>query len=101
VPPLYVRRLKMKITRFSPIHAHRCMEIFLTNQGRFFDPSEMPMLRSFLENDSLTEEFYVIVEDELVIGCGGLEWIGDGQVNLTWGNGSPEFSWQRIWKSPA
>lgn len=78
-------RLKMKITRFNRLHAHRCMEIFLTNQGKFFDPSEMAMLRSFLENEKLTEEFYVIAEDEDVIGCGGFELTGQGQVDLTWG----------------
>ncbi len=75
----------MKITRFSRSLAHRCTDIFLTNQGKLFDPSEMTLLRSFLGNDKLTEEFYVIAEDDVVIGCGGFELTGRGQVDLTWG----------------
>lgn len=75
----------MHITRFSRAHLPRCIEIFLTNQGKYFAPGELAMFRAYLENDRLTQDYDVIIEADLVIGCGGVELTQQGQVNLTWG----------------
>ena len=75
----------MQITRFNNQLASRCIEIFLSNQGRFFDRSEFEMYESFLKNERLTAEYYVASEKSVIIGCGGFEMTGAQQVDLNWG----------------
>lgn len=75
----------MQITRFNKQLASRCIEIFLSNLGKFFDPSEFEMFESFLKNERLIEEFYVAAEENVIVGCGGFELTGPQQVDLNWG----------------
>ncbi len=74
-----------KIVKFAQNVESRCIEIFLSNQGKYFDQSELTMFSDFLKNESLTEEFYTIMEDGIILGCGGIEKTGPKQVDLTWG----------------
>jgi ribosomal protein S18 acetylase RimI-like enzyme len=75
----------MKITRFSKDKTDRCIEIFLTNKGKFFDASELKMFSAFLKNEKLIRDFYVIESSGTVFGCGGFEKSGTEQVDLVWG----------------
>jgi len=75
----------MQITRFNKQLTSHCIEIFLSNEGRFFDQSEFGMYESFLKNERLTAEYYIASEESVIIGCGGFEMIGAHQVDLNWG----------------
>ena len=75
----------MNISPFKQLDSPRLLEIFLSNQGKYFDESEITMFTNFLENNELTQEFYTIAEKERIIGCGGFERTAPKQFDLTWG----------------
>ena len=75
----------MKISRFQEDDGAECLDNFLSNQGKYFDKSEYEMFSRFLKNRNLIEEFFTIVDEGRILGCGGFERTGPEQFDLTWG----------------
>ena len=61
-----------------------CVEIFRSNQPRFFADEEFEDFVSFLNN--LPCSYFCLIDDEIVIGCGGYFINEDEQVaGMAWG----------------
>ena len=43
------------------------------------------MFESFLKNEKLTENFYVVAEGVTIVSCGGFEMTAPHQMDLNWG----------------
>ncbi len=74
----------MKIRDYTPTDSDRCVEIFKSNQPKFFADNELPDFVEFL--GGTPHPYYCLVEDETIVGCGGY-WIHKDvrKAVLTWG----------------
>jgi hypothetical protein len=62
--------MTVQIRMYQPEDKPACIEIFKSNQPRFFADDELEEFVSFL--DELPCPYLCLVHDETVVGCGGL-----------------------------
>ena len=70
--------------RYSAVHREGCLAVFDSNADRYFAPFERDLFAEFLDARALSEPFFVVLESERVIGCGGY-YRQDGTIYLNWG----------------
>lgn len=77
------------IRAYQPTDRRGCIDAFKTNVPKFFTEDEITDFENFLlklENGSIQTHFYVVEENNTIIGCGGF---GDkdntGVISLAWG----------------
>ncbi len=74
----------MEIHPYSEEFFDQCIAIFLSNQDRYFADYELDEYTVFLQRVAHTESYFVGIEQQRVIACGGFEeW--DDEMVLTWG----------------
>jgi len=74
----------MEIQPYSATHFEQCVAIFISNIDKFFAEYELAEFRTFLDYAATSNTYYVVVEDDAVVACGGYE-IFNEQMALTWG----------------
>ena len=74
----------MKICDYISTDKQQCIDIFKSNQPKFFADHELDDFVDFLDEDP--QPYYCLVDDGAVVGCGGF-WIHASarQAVLTWG----------------
>jgi len=74
----------MKIKAYSQNNFGQCIELFLSNRDKYFADYELEEYKSFLSEAAYTKSYFVLIEKDEVIGCGG--YIKEnGEIILTWG----------------
>lgn len=73
---------------YTPADKADCLALFDGNCPPFFDPGERPLFEAFLDDPA--GEYFVLVEDKRVLGCGGFtidldEATGERSARFTWG----------------
>jgi ribosomal protein S18 acetylase RimI-like enzyme len=72
------------ISPYNASHRKQCIEIFHSNQPKFFHADELPLFEAFLASGS-TNYFVLIIADR-VVACGGWSIKDDGEAaGLAWG----------------
>ncbi len=74
----------MKIIPYSEDRFHDCVEIFASNLGKYFADYELNDFKSYLKKVLIQNTYFVLIENEDVIACGGYEKEGK-EIGLTWG----------------
>ncbi|TDQ08213.1 GNAT family N-acetyltransferase [Pedobacter metabolipauper] len=75
----------MNILKYEPAFREKCIEIFESNQPKFFDAAEKKLFTDFLDEDA-AQDYFVVETDGDIVGCGGI--FLDQQSNeagLSWG----------------
>ncbi len=70
--------------QYLAMHREGCLAVFNSNAGRYFAPFERGLFAEFLQARAFSEPFFVLLESERVIGCGGY-YRQDGTIYLNWG----------------
>lgn len=75
----------IEIKPYQPEYRQRCIEIFESNQPKFFVPAERELFINWLDKDTTTNYYVLMLEGE-VIGCGGI-YVDDhdNTAGLSWG----------------
>jgi predicted GNAT family N-acyltransferase len=75
----------IEIKPYEPAFRQRCIEIFESNQPKFFTVAERDLFIGFLDNKTAAN-YYVLKLDGEVIGCGGI-FVNDNEniAGLSWG----------------
>ena len=73
-----------EIRAYEPSDLEPVVEVFRSNIPKYFGPSEEPGLREFLIS-TRGQDYYVIADNEVVIGAGGIALNDDDTVSLCWG----------------
>ncbi|TXR53191.1 GNAT family N-acetyltransferase [Reinekea thalattae] len=73
----------------------QCLEVFDSNVGKYFDPSERKDFCEYLDSIDSESCYYVYRQNEKVLACGGFN-IVNGNASLTWGMVLREFHNQRL-----
>jgi ribosomal protein S18 acetylase RimI-like enzyme len=75
----------MKIREYSKKDESACIEVFHSNCPKYFAPHELANFKNWLRHNA-TKHYYVIEENDKIIGCGGFEIKDkDTTVSLVWG----------------
>ncbi|RPD43311.1 GNAT family N-acetyltransferase [Chitinophaga barathri] len=76
----------MNITRYTSAHRQACIDIFESNQPRYFAEEEKPGFVQWLDDYTDENPYFVVKENDEVVACGGI--FLDGELNeagLAWG----------------
>ena len=81
----------MNIITYTPAFRPRCIDIFKSNQPKFFAEEELQLFADFLDHD-IDDNYYLIAYEGAVVGCGGvfLDQQND-EVGLSWGMVHADF----------
>jgi ribosomal protein S18 acetylase RimI-like enzyme len=74
----------MKIRPYSESDFDQCVSIFVSNFDKYFAEYELAEFKTFLAYAATSNTYYVVVDDEAVVACGGFEKFNE-QMVLTWG----------------
>jgi len=74
----------MEIQLYSETHFEQCVAIFISNIDKYFATHELAEFKTFLEYAATSNTYYVVIDDSVVVACGGFE-IFNEQMVLTWG----------------
>ena len=74
----------MNIQKYSEEDRLECLEIFDSNIGKFFTPSEREEFSEFLNSLSDDSDYFVCMQDNRVLVCGGFS-IRENSASLSWG----------------
>jgi ribosomal protein S18 acetylase RimI-like enzyme len=74
----------MAIRLYSKEDFDRCVAIFISNIDKYFAEYELAEFKTFLAYAATSNTYYVVVDEGVVVACGGFEMF-DGQLVLTWG----------------
>ena len=74
----------MQIVRYKNDHKEDCIQVFLSNADTYFAEWEREEFENYLTTTASEHPFFVILDTNKVIGCGGYEYL-DGAAGLTWG----------------
>ena len=74
----------MEIKPYTKDRFKDCVEIFISNQDKFFADHELDQFKSYLSHEAFKTTYFVLLENNEVIGCGGYEKVED-EIILTWG----------------
>jgi GNAT superfamily N-acetyltransferase len=76
--------VKRSFVQYVAIHREGCLAVFDSNANQYFASYERGLFADFLEARALSEPFFVLLESDRVIGCGGYYRQG-GIIYLNWG----------------
>ncbi len=83
----------MQIRPYTIDDRDECLRVFRSNVPHFFAPAEEADFDAFLRQP--IGSYFVMLESEQIIGCGGFEISADGsEAGLTWGMVAREFHGQ-------
>ena len=74
----------MEIRPYSKEDFDQCVSIFVSNIDKYFAEYELAEFKTFLDYAATSNTYFVVVEDEVVVACGGFEKFKE-QMALTWG----------------
>ncbi len=74
----------MEIKNYTKENFDQCVEIFNSNLDKFFADYELTEFESFLNQEAHKNSYFVLLENDDVVGCGGYE-KGQDEIILTWG----------------
>ncbi len=75
---------QMTFVPYQPVHRQGCLELFYSNQGKYLGAEEVDDFTRYLDVFADISHFHVLVEDEQVIGCGGVS-VHNDCSHLCWG----------------
>lgn len=75
----------MKIRQYTKEYRAECIEIFDSNIGQYFSPSERDEFSQYLDSLDDQSAYYVCLIDGLVRACGGIGLNAATAAALTWG----------------
>ena len=74
----------MEIKPYTKGNFDQCVDIFISNLDKYFADYEFAEFKSFLNQVAHISTYFVILENDEVVGCGGYEKEQD-EIILTWG----------------
>ncbi len=74
----------MEIQLYSKEKFDQCVEIFISNQPKYFAEYELAEFEVFLEKMTTSHPYFVVIDDGMVTACGGYAKF-QNQMVLTWG----------------
>ncbi len=74
----------MNIMAYDKCYKDRCIALFESNQDKYFDVSELKDFNEFLTQQVFGINYYVVLDESNVIGCGGFA-RQNNAVYLRWG----------------
>lgn len=74
----------MEIKPYSKDKFDQCIDIFVSNLGKYFAEYELDEFKTFLDYAATSNTYYIVVDEGIVTACGGYEKMGD-KIVLTWG----------------
>lgn len=74
----------MIVEPYSNSYRDQCIDVFISNQDRYFDESELIYFKEFLSDEVFNIKYYVVSEGKKILGCGGYS-LSNGAVYLRWG----------------
>ncbi len=80
----------MEIQQYSNEHRAKCIDVFDSNVGQYFAPSERDEFIEYLDSLNDGSEYYVCLSDGQLLACGGIG-IKSTIAVLTWGMVHREF----------
>ncbi len=76
----------MNITRYTSAHRQACLEIFESNQPRYFAEEEKPGFLQWLDGHTDRQPYFVVKENVKVVACGGIFLdAAHNEAGLAWG----------------
>ncbi len=81
------------IRPYTPNDKPQLLELFRLNTPPYFAPEEEAWFSDYLDKE--TEDFFVVEEDEIIKGCGGVNYHENSGM-LSWGIIHPEFQGKGI-----
>ncbi len=80
----------LTIRPYTPSHKPQLIELIRLNTPPYFHPSEEILFSNYLDNER--EDYFVLEENEKILGCGGLNYEDDfSSAILSWGMIHPDF----------
>lgn len=82
------------IRHYTSQDREACLELFRSNMPKFFDPTELPLFERFLDAQEKgisgkaahsNEHYFVLADEETVVGCGGIALKDNNTVCMAWG----------------
>lgn len=74
---------KMKIRKYTPSDKEKIIALLRLNTPQFFSPIEEADLSDYVEHHA--EHYYVVEIDSIIVGCGGINLVGDGiTAKISW-----------------
>ncbi len=84
------RENQYRIYEYSEENKPKLLEIIKSNTPNYFDPEETEEFNSYLDNEK--EEYYVLYDDNRIIGCGGINYFYDQKhARLSWDMIHPDY----------
>ena len=80
----------MEIKPYTQDKFDECVEIFNSNLDKYFADYELAEFKSFLTRVAHRSSYFVLLENHVVLACGGYEKDQD-EIILTWGMVKREF----------
>ncbi|SFD70751.1 GNAT family N-acetyltransferase [Pseudoalteromonas denitrificans] len=74
----------MEFQQYTSEHRTKCVEVFDSNIGKYFDLSEREEFIAFLDSLNESGDYYVYVKDNRVLACGGIG-VNSTVASLDWG----------------
>lgn len=75
----------MHFLPYKPEYKTRCIEIFESNQPKFFAEEEKPLFTDWLEHHT-QQDYYVVEQEGRLIACGGIFYnASKNEGGLSWG----------------
>ena len=81
---------KIVIREYEPADKEAVMELLRLNTPRYFAPEEAADLDAYLERER--ELYYVLLHEERIVGCGGINFADGGTVGMTPRRSRPAIS---------
>lgn len=76
----------MEIKTYTPQYKQQCLEAFKSNMPKYFMDEEYPLFEKWLDEVALDGRYYVILENDQVLGCGGYFYHQSyKKAGLSWG----------------
>lgn len=82
------------IRPYTSADREACLQLFRSNMPKFFDPTELPLFERFLSAQELgvsgktehrNEHYFVLLDGETIVGCGGIALKDNNTVCMAWG----------------
>ncbi|WP_346319680.1 GNAT family N-acetyltransferase [Chitinophaga sp. YIM B06452] len=76
----------MNITRYTSAHRQACLEIFESNQPRYFAEEEKPGFMEWLDDHTDENPYFVMKDKDETVACGGIFLDSEhNEAGLAWG----------------
>lgn len=84
--------MDVKIEPFKPAFFEELLYLIDLNIPLYFAPEEKDDFRNYLENE--VEDYYILLVDNKLVGCGGINYDDKNTAVITWDMLHPEYQGQ-------